>query len=56
MGLLAINPSIADSESARRFWSIFEFAFTQRGVPNMYESVPKWDSKFLNPFMDFLPW
>lgn len=54
--LRTINSSIADSESARRFWSIFEFAFTARGVPNMYESVPKWGSKFLNPFMDFLPW
>jgi NTE family protein len=51
-----INSSIADVESARRFWSIFEFAFTPRGVPNMYESVPKWGSKFLNPFTDFLPW
>ncbi|AIF83987.1 hypothetical protein NTE_01928 [Candidatus Nitrososphaera evergladensis SR1] len=54
--LHAINPGIADAESARRFWSIFEFAFTPRGVPNMYESVPKWGSKFLNPFTDFLPW
>jgi NTE family protein len=52
----AINPSIADAESARRFWSIFEFAFTLHGVPNMYECVPKWGSKFLNPFTDFLPW
>jgi NTE family protein len=50
------DPSIADAESARRFWSIFEFAFTPRGVPNMYECVPKWGSKFLNPFTDFLPW
>ncbi|MDQ3966811.1 MAG: patatin-like phospholipase family protein [Thermoproteota archaeon] len=50
------NPSIADSESARRFWSIFEFAFTLRGVPNMFECIPKWGSKFLNPFTDFLPW
>jgi NTE family protein len=54
--LHTINPSIADSESARRFWSIFEFAFTLRGVPNMYECIPKWGSKFLNPFTDFLPW
>jgi NTE family protein len=54
--LHTINSSIADSESARRFWSIFEFAFTPRGVTNMYESVPKWGSKFLNPFTDFLPW
>jgi NTE family protein len=50
------NPSIADAESARRFWSIFEFAFTPRGVPNMYECIPVWGSKFLNPFTDFLPW
>jgi NTE family protein len=54
--LHTINSSIADSESARRFWSIFEFAFTPRGVPNVYESFPKWGSKFLNPFTDFLPW
>jgi NTE family protein len=54
--LHTINSGIADTESARRFWSIFEFAFTPRGVPNMYESVPKWGSKFLNPFTDFLPW
>lgn len=54
--LHTVNSSIADSESARRFWSIFEFAFTPRGVPNMYESVPRWGSKFLNPFTDFLPW
>ena len=54
--LHTINSSIADSESARRFWSIFEFAFTLRGVPNMYECIPKWGSKFLNPFTDFLPW
>lgn len=54
--LHATNSGIADTESARRFWSIFEFAFTPRGVPNMYESVPTWGSKFLNPFTDFLPW
>jgi len=52
----AVDSSIADAESARTFWSIFEFAFTPRGVPNMYETVPKWSSKFLNPFTDFLPW
>jgi NTE family protein len=50
------NPSIADPESARRFWSIFEFAFTPGGVPNMYQCIPAWGSKFLNPFTDFLPW
>lgn len=50
------DPRIADAESARRFWSIFEFAFTLRGVPNMYECIPKWGYKFLNPFTDFLPW
>jgi NTE family protein len=47
---------IADVESARRFWSIFEFAFTPRGVTNMYKSIPHMGSKFLNPFTDFLPW
>ena len=52
----AVDSGIADAESARTFWSIFEFAFTPRGVPNMYETVPKWGSKFLNPFTDFLPW
>ena len=52
----AVDSGIADAESARTFWSIFEFAFTPRGVPNMYETVPKWGFKFLNPFTDFLPW
>ena len=54
--LHTVNHSIADSESARRFWSIFEFAFSLRGVPNLYKSVPQMGSKFLNPFTDFLPW
>jgi predicted acylesterase/phospholipase RssA len=52
----AVDSGIADAESARTFWSIFEFAFTPRGVPNMYETFPKWGFKFLNPFTDFLPW
>jgi NTE family protein len=51
-----LNPNLADTENARRFWSIFEFAFTPRGVPNMFKSVPHMGSKFLNPFTDFLPW
>src|ERR671915_261602 len=50
------NHDIADAESARRFWSIFEFAFSPRGVANMYKSIPHMGSKFLNPFTDFLPW
>jgi predicted acylesterase/phospholipase RssA len=50
------NRDIADTEGARRFWSIFEFAFTPRGVTNMYNSIPHMGSKFLNPFADFLPW
>lgn len=50
------NRDIADAEGARRFWSIFEFAFTPRGVTNMYNSIPQMSSKFLNPFTDFLPW
>jgi NTE family protein len=50
------NHEIADAESARRFWSIFEFAFSPRGVTNMYKSIPHIGSKFLNPFTDFLPW
>jgi NTE family protein len=54
--LRAFNNEIADPESARRFWSIFEFAFSPRGVTNMYKSVPYMGSKFLNPFTDFLPW
>jgi len=37
----AIDSGVADAESARTFWSIFEFAFTPRGVPNMYETFPK---------------
>ena len=54
--LHSFNLGIADAASARRFWSIFEFAFNPRGVPNLYESVPQWGSKFLNPFTDFFPW
>jgi NTE family protein len=50
------NHNIADAESARKFWSIFEFAFSPRGVANMYKSIPHVGSKFLNPFTDFLPW
>jgi len=54
--LRIFNQGIADAESARRFWSIFEFAFSPRGVTNMYKSIPQMGSKFLNPFTDFLPW
>jgi hypothetical protein len=54
--LRTINNDIADAESARRFWSIFEFAFSPRGVSNMYRPIPQWGSKFLNPYTDFLPW
>jgi NTE family protein len=54
--LRIFNHELADAESARRFWSIFEFAFSPRGVTNMYKSVPYMGSKFLNPFTDFLPW
>jgi NTE family protein len=50
------NRDIADAEHARKFWSIFEFAFTPRGVTNLYNSIPQMGSKFLNPFTDFLPW
>jgi NTE family protein len=50
------DPNIADAETARRFWSIFQFAFTLSGVPNMYVSVPTWNYKFFNPFTDYLPW
>jgi hypothetical protein len=53
--LRTFNQELADAESARRFWSIFEFAFSPRGVTNMYKSVPYMGSKFLNPFTDFLP-
>jgi len=51
-----LNQDLADAENARRFWSIFEFAFSPRGVPNMFKSIPHLGSKFLNPFTDFLPW
>ena len=54
--LRIFNHDIADAESARRFWSIFEFAFSPRGVTNMYKPIPYMGSKFLNPFTDFLPW
>lgn len=51
-----VNPNIANAELARKFWSVFEFAFTPMGVSNLYTPVPHWGSKFLNPFSDFLPW
>ena len=54
--LRTFNRDIADAERARKFWSIFEFAFTPRGVTNLYNSIPQMGSKFLNPFTDFLPW
>jgi NTE family protein len=54
--LRTFNRDIADAELARKFWSIFEFAFTPRGVTNLYNSIPQMGSKFLNPFTDFLPW
>jgi predicted acylesterase/phospholipase RssA len=54
--LHSTNPNIADAETARRFWSIFEFSFTTLGVPRMYRPVPQWGSKYFNPFTDFLPW
>ena len=54
--LRTFNRDVADVESARKFWSIFEFAFSPRGVTNMYKSIPQMGSKFLNPFTDFLPW
>jgi NTE family protein len=50
-----IDPNVASAEVARRFWSIFQFAFTLAGVPNMYLSVPQWNYKFLNPFTDLMP-
>jgi NTE family protein len=53
--LRTFNRDIADAERARKFWSIFEFAFTPRGVTNLYNSIPQMGSKFLNPFTDFLP-
>ena len=54
--LRTFNRDIADAEHARKFWSIFQFAFTPRGVTNLYDSIPQMGSKFLNPFTDFLPW
>ncbi|MEW6603499.1 MAG: patatin-like phospholipase family protein [Thermoproteota archaeon] len=54
--LHSLNPGIADAETARRFWSIFEFSFTTLGVPHMYRPVPQWGSKYFNPYTDFLPW
>lgn len=51
-----IDPAIADADMARRFWSIFQFAFTLSGVPNMYISAPHYYHKFLNVYTDLLPW
>jgi NTE family protein len=50
-----IDPNVASAEVARRFWSIFQFAFTLSGVPNMYLAIPQWNHKFLNPFTDLMP-
>jgi len=50
-----IDRDVATAEVARRFWSIFQFAFTPSGVPNMFLSFPRWNHKFLNPFTDLLP-
>lgn len=51
-----VNPNIANADLARKFWSVFEFAFTPMGVSNLYTPIPHWGSKFLNPFSDLLPW
>lgn len=49
------NPTIAPTEVARRFWSMFQYAFVPfgGGVPNMYSLIPKFNYKFLNP-LDYI--
>lgn len=54
--LNSINLNIANADSARRFWSIFQYAFTRVGVLNMYKPKPQWGSKYFNPFNDLIPW
>jgi NTE family protein len=44
--LRTFNRDIADAEHARKFWFIFEFAFTPRGVTNLYNSIPHMGSNF----------
>jgi NTE family protein len=48
--LHAINPKIASGEAARRFWSSFQFDFTNLGVPNAYLPRMELNYKFLNPY------
>ena len=52
--LPTINPSITDAESARRFSSIFEFAFTLRGIPNMYQYISEMGFQVPQPLYRFL--
>jgi NTE family protein len=48
---LYLNPTIATTEVARRFWSMFQYAFIPYGgIPNMYTLIPQLNYKFLNPF------
>lgn len=51
--LHAINPNIASSEAARRFWSSFQFDFTPIGVPNAYLPIMEMNYKFLNPYSNY---
>jgi len=48
--LHAINPNIASAEAARRFWSSFQFDFTNLGVPKAYVPIMELNYKFFNPY------
>jgi NTE family protein len=47
--LHALNPNIATGEAARRFWSSFQFDFTNLGVPKAYLPIIEMNYKFFNP-------
>jgi NTE family protein len=50
-GWRSLNPTIARTEVARRFWSMSQYAFVPYGgIPNMYTLIPQLNYKFLNPF------
>lgn len=48
-----LNPDIATTEAARRFWSAFQFDFTTYGVPNLYVPVLQPNYRFLNPYLPY---
>jgi predicted acylesterase/phospholipase RssA len=50
----AVDSGIADAEGARTFWSIFEFAFTPRGVPKHVRNISEMGFQVPQPLYRFL--